>query len=125
MAFHQLLPCLGPFVRVRDLAGVAAGIDGLEVAELSGLRGNSDRNAIVLLDIRELLARSVDQEDNFEALVRIAHDCRLRPSVGTNRRDRHDATGIEDLDGNVLHSNLQRMTSADWAQEQGSNAISA
>src|SRR6478672_10785264 len=107
MAPHQQSPSGRALRGIRNLLGMGARVYRLELAQIRWFRGDRNRNALIVLDIGELLAGPEDQEEEVEALVRIADDRRLRPTVRPYGGDRHDPVGVENPDRRLFHQDLQ------------------
>jgi hypothetical protein len=82
---------------------VRSGKNGFDLEDTLGLAGYRDRDAIIMLDVDELLARPEYEELDCQALIGITHDRGLRPSVGTQGGKRHDLVRIQHSNCVLLH----------------------
>lgn len=88
MTLCEKAPGPVPFDRVFDFSGMAAGKDGLDVAQRTSVTANGDRHPIVEGDVGELLAGSEDHEIDRPSVVGVTDNGCLRPSIRPNGRDR-------------------------------------
>src|SRR6185437_14898124 len=87
--FREQLPRATSLFRVRHLPRLAPCVDCLDFAQRSWLMPDRYGDPVVIRDIRELLARAIDQEIKQPAFVRIADDGRLGPAVRPYGRNAH------------------------------------
>ena len=99
-------PGVTSFREISDFMNIAAGVNRFDVAQLRRFVPDGNRRPVIVRDVRELLARPVNQEVETEALVRVTDDRRLGPSVGAHRRNRHDPVLVENGDCRLFHRSL-------------------
>ena len=106
MPLGEQLPGASSFGEVGHFLGEAAGVNRLDLALRARLVADRDGDPVVLADVLEFLAGSIDQEVEPEAVVRITDDRGLRPAVRTDRSERHDPVRVEDGDCWLFHLNF-------------------
>jgi hypothetical protein len=104
--FREEVPSAAAVRKVRQLKGIAAGINGLDLLDFRRLAAHGYCHPVIANDVRELLTVAIDQKIERPTFVGIADDCGLRPAIWPYGGNRHDPIGIEDVNRGLLHSSI-------------------
>jgi len=112
----QQPPGMRSLVLILDLNCVSCCVNRCQLVQIFGLAAHREGDAHVTSNVRELLTRAKNEEVESQAFIGVPDDCRLRPSIRTERGYGHRPVAIEYLDCTFLHRTLHRVAQNHWAE---------